>query len=267
MSRDAISWRGHRVHVTATGKGRPLLLVSGVGANSEMWVPFTKGFPNRRIITFDAPGTGRSTTPLYPVPIAALAELATATLDHFEVGAADVVGYSYGGLVAQQLAYDAPTRVRRLVLVATHCGVGCVLGSPNAIAGISTTLRFYSPMYFERTAPMCFGGATARSASVRREMFAARRQQPPSAYGYFLQLLGTMGWSSKPFLHQISHETLVVSGDDDPLVPPANAELLAAGIPNATLEIVERGGHLLLLDDATNTCARIGRFVDAESER
>jgi pimeloyl-ACP methyl ester carboxylesterase len=165
--------------------------------------------------------------------------------------------------VAQQLAFEAPARVRRLVLVATHCGIGCVPGSLYAIAGITTTLRFYSPTYFERTAPACFGGVTARDPFVRREMFAARQKQPPSAYGYFLQLLGAVGWSSLRFLHQIPHETLVVSGDDDPLVPHANAALLASRIPNATLEIVEAGGHLLLIDDAVNTSERVGRFVNA----
>ena len=78
-----------------------------------------------------------------------------------------------------------------------------------------------------------------------------------------MQLLGAAGWTSLPFLDRIRHETLVINGDDDPLVPIANAQLLARRIPRATLEIVERAGHLFLLDDAANLAPRIGRFVDA----
>ena len=78
-----------------------------------------------------------------------------------------------------------------------------------------------------------------------------------------MQLLSMAGWSSYPFLHQIPHDTLVISGDDDPLVPVANSKLLATKIPRARLEIVERGGHLLLWDDAKNLGERIGRFINA----
>jgi poly(3-hydroxyalkanoate) depolymerase len=256
-----ISWGGHRVHVAAAGEGEPLLLVTGIGANTEMWAPFVRQFPNRRVITFDAPGTGRSSTPLYPVTIESLAGLVVAVLDRCSAPWADVVGYSYGGAVAQQLAHDYPGRVRRLVLAATHCGVGCVPGSPGAVAAVSTPIRYYSPSYFERTAATCFGGHTGRSASIRLRLSAARRRFPPSAYGYALQLLGIAGWSSLRFLGRIPHETLVITGDEDPLVPMANAELLASRIPHATLEVVERGGHLLLFDDAENVGPRIGRFV------
>jgi pimeloyl-ACP methyl ester carboxylesterase len=82
-----------------------------------------------------------------------------------------------------------------------------------------------------------------------------------------MQWMGIAGWSSKPFLDKITHETLVISGDEDPLVPLENAQLLARHIPNATLEVVERGGHLLLMDDAENLGARIGRFLAGGAPR
>ena len=86
-------------------------------------------------------------------------------------------------------------------------------------------------------------------------MIAARRSHPPSSAGYTMQLLGILGWSSRGFLQHIPHETLVICGDDDPLVPVANGEMLARLIPRAQLEVVERGGHLLLWDDAKNVVA------------
>jgi pimeloyl-ACP methyl ester carboxylesterase len=94
-------------------------------------------------------------------------------------------------------------------------------------------------------------------------MTALRKKRPPSAVGYAMQLLGAMWWSSAGFLERIPHETLVISGDDDPLIPLENARMLARRIPRATLEIVERAGHLFLWDDPEHLATRIRRFVDA----
>lgn len=267
MPSEFILWCGTRIHVTETGHGDPLLLVPGLGNNIEMWVPFMEQFRRRRIIRLDAPGTGLSSTPRFPVPVPALADLLVAVLDSLSIEAADVIGFSYGGAVAQQLAFDHPTHVRRLVLAATNCGIGAFPGWLPAVTGLATPLRYYSPSFFDRTAAATFGGVTARDASVRRRMIEARRSHPPSADGYALQLLGIVGWSSWHFLRSIPHETLVICGDDDPLVPVANAHQLAERIPNATLEIVEGAGHLFLWDDAENLGRRIDKFLGGASSR
>jgi poly(3-hydroxyalkanoate) depolymerase len=262
VSSEFISWRGHRIFVTVTGHGDPLLLVPGLGNNIGMWVPFMEQFQNRRIIRLDAPGTGLSSTPTFPINLPALAELLVAVLDARNAPCADVIGFSYGGAVAQQLAFDHPTRVRRLVLAATNCGIGATPGWLPAVTGLATPIRYYSPSFFDRTAAATFGGVTARDESVRRRMSNARRSHPPAAEGYAMQLMGIFGWSSWHFLSRIPHETLVLCGDDDPLVPVANARMLAERIPNATLEIVEGAGHLFLWDDAENLGQRIGRFLN-----
>jgi poly(3-hydroxyalkanoate) depolymerase len=261
MDRDFIAWRGERICVSETGTGEPLFLVPGLGNNADMWAPFMEQFPNRRLITFDAPGTGRSSTPFYPVSVVSIAALAAAVLDSRSIACTDVVGFSYGGAVAQQLAYDYPERVRRLVLAATTCGVGAIAGSFEAMAALATPLRFYSRSFFERTAASVYGGLTGRDPARRMRNVDARHRLPPSAYGYAMQLLGGMAWSSWHFLERIRHETLVICGDDDPLIPVANAKLLANRIPNARLEIVADAGHLFLWDDAENAAQRIQRFV------
>src|SRR5678810_12383 len=97
MEAQFLTWRGHRIFVTVTGQGDPLLLVPGLGNNIGMWVPFMEKFRNRRIIRLDAPGTGLSSTPLFPVTLPELADLLVAVLDDREVPWADVIGFSYGG--------------------------------------------------------------------------------------------------------------------------------------------------------------------------
>jgi pimeloyl-ACP methyl ester carboxylesterase len=79
--------------------------------------------------------------------------------------------------------------------------------------------------------------------------------------GYALQILGGASWTSQYFLHQIEADTLVISGDEDPLIPVVNAEYLAGRIPKATLDIVERAGHLFLCDDSRRMAERIRRFI------
>ena len=263
MERDFVSWRGHRVYVKATGEGAPLLLINGLGGSTDMWTPFVLQFPDRMVIRFDVPGTGQSSMPMSPVPVAAMAELAVAVLDHLSIDCTDVVGFSYGGAVAQQLAFGFPERVSRLVLAATSCGLGAVPGAYGAMASLSTPMRYYSRAYFDRTAAASYGGMTGRDLSVRRRMMAERHRHQPQAYGYTMQLLGTIGWSSLPFLARIPHDTLVISGDDDPLIPVVNAEMLARHIPRARLEIVKRSGHLFLWDEARRLSGRIGRFLNA----
>jgi poly(3-hydroxyoctanoate) depolymerase len=265
MEHDFLSWRAHRVRVKVTGLGDPLLLITGLGGSTHMWTPFARQFPNRRVIRFDAPGTGESSAPLSPVSVAGIADLAAAILDDLEVKSADVIGFSFGGAVAQQLAYAHPDRVRRLVLAATSCGLGAVPGSFRAMSNLMTPLRYYSSTYFDSTACSSYGGMTGRDLSVRRRMMADRHRHPPSAYGYTMQLLGTLGWSSLPFLARIPHDTLVICGDDDPLIPVANAELLARRIPHARLEIAARSGHLFLWDEAKPMAGRIARFLDSHA--
>lgn len=266
MRNDYLSWRHLRVHVQERGEGEPLLLINGLGANTDMWSPFAAQFPDRRIILFDAPGTGLSSTPAKPMRISSLANLAATVLTHFGIERCDVLGYSYGGAVAQQLAYQHASRVARLVLAATTCGVGAVLGSIPALTVLGTPFRYYSPTYFLRTAAAVYGGRTGRNHEVRHRMMSSRSQHPPSSLGYALQIMGGVTWSSLWFLESILHETLVISGDDDPLIPVVNAEFLAGRIPNARLEIVENAGHLFLCDDARHTAVRIRRFLKPRAQ-
>ena len=261
MTHDCLMWREHRVHISDTGAGEPLLLLTGLGGNTEMWTPFVAKFPHRRIIRFDAPGAGLSSTPAYPVPVASLSHLAAAVLDACGIASADVIGFSYGGAIAQQLAYDYPSRVRRLVLAATTCGLYGIPGEAEALTGLMTPLRYYSPAYYERTAAATFGGVTGRDVAVRRRMMAARLRQPPSPYGYTMQILGAIGWNSWWFLPSIPHDTLVISGDDDPLIPVGNTLMLASRLPRGRAEIVAGAGHLFLWDDVEQLAPRIGRFL------
>jgi pimeloyl-ACP methyl ester carboxylesterase len=203
---------GLRVAVRVQGEGDPLLLINGMTRPLESWDPFTQQLHGRKVISFDSPGVGGSRTPLRPLSIAELCIVARAVLDDAGVAAADVLGYSHGGAVAQQLAFDTPDRVQRLILVATSCGVGATPGTSRAI------LRGIGGPVEGNTWPI------------------------PDPLGMLWQSLAVSTWSSIPFLGAIRAPTLVVCGSRDRVVPPSNSRVLAARIPGASLRMLP-GGH------------------------
>ncbi|MDQ2802892.1 MAG: alpha/beta hydrolase, partial [Pseudomonadota bacterium] len=255
---------GLRLRFRISGSGPPLLLVMGIGGHLEMWRPLVAALPDFETITFDAPGTGESQTPRWPMRMSGLAQLTEGLLEQLGYGQVDLLGVSFGGAVAQQLAYKSPGRVRRLVLAATLCGLGGVPGRPSALLLLATPYRYYSRRFFLATAPRLFGGEIARRPELLQSHARNRFVRAPSVMGYALQLGAIAGWSSLPFLHRIRQPTLVMAGDQDPIVPTVNGRILAARIPDARLHVVRGGGHLFLMDQAQASAAVIGDFLSGE---
>lgn len=254
---------GVRILIREVGEGSPVLLVNGLGAHTAMWHVLERALEGFRLIEFDAPGAGRSPTPLVPRGVSGLARIAAGVMDLVGVDRADVLGYSMGGILAQQLAVDAPHRVRRLVLVATSCGVGSVPADLKAMLNLMTPLRFMSPRFYERTIGSLAGGRARDDQAWVAAHGEQRLRYAPTLRGYVGQMVSMSGWSSLPKLSRIPHPALVVAGDDDPLSPPANALMLASRLPNARLLLAPAEGHLMLMDAESVTHDPIRRFLAA----
>ena len=254
---------GVRLRVGLRGTGRPLLLLMGIGANLEMWGPFENALNGKaiRTITVDAPGTGESTR--YPLPrrMGGLARTMEKLLDALGYDEVDVLGVSFGGLLAQQLAHQAPDRVRRLVLAATGPGLGGVPGSPRVLWALATPRRYRQPDYFRRIAGDVYGGAARRDPDATLHGSLARFTRAPSLPGYLAQVYAVTGWTSIPWLYRLRQPTLVVAGDDDPIVPIVNGRILSRLIRDARLHVVRGGGHLFLLEDPAGIGALVTEFL------
>jgi poly(3-hydroxyoctanoate) depolymerase len=120
------------LRVVRVGTGAPLLLINGIGASAEMWTPLVSRLDGHELVAVDLPGTGSSPHAPRPLRIRGLARLIEHLLDALGCDTIDVLGYSFGGIVAQELALQAPRRVERLVLCATSPGLGGVPPSPLA---------------------------------------------------------------------------------------------------------------------------------------
>jgi poly(3-hydroxyalkanoate) depolymerase len=237
----------------------PLLLFNGIGASLDLLQPFVDALdPALEVIRFDVPGVGGSPLPARPYRFTGLCRLTAqmlATLGYDE--AVDVLGISWGGGVAQHFAVTARRRCRRLVLVSTATGAIMVPARPAVLVQMITSRRYLDPGHLQRVAPTLYGG-TARDdpAWVTTMMHAQSRVGSPR--GYLYQLAAGAGWTSLPFLPLLRQPTLILAGDDDPLIPLANARLLRRLIPNSRLHVYH-GGHLSLVTEA----AELGPTVDA----
>jgi poly(3-hydroxyoctanoate) depolymerase len=252
---------GLRLRVHREGDGPPLLLINGLGAPLEMWGPLRRELPGHELIAFDLPGSGLSATSLLPLGMRSLAEIAEAVMNEAGHRHAHVLGYSLGGLVAQELAYRSPESVDRLVLCATTFGQFSVPPRPLAAWLMLTPSRYHTSFAARLIVPLISGGRTSRDEDVLEAHLPLRLSHPPSVLGYVHQVYAAWGFTSQLWIRRLTQRTLVLSGDDDPVVPVSNARLLARAIPAATLEVLAGAGHLLLIDEAKTAGRRITDFL------
>jgi poly(3-hydroxyalkanoate) depolymerase len=223
----------------------PLLLLNGIGGGFESFDPFVAALnPATPVLRVDVPGTGGSPLPLRPYRFKNLSHVLLDLLDDLGHERVDALGISWGGGLAQQFARTAGDRCRRLVLVATGTGALMVPAHPRVLARMATPRRFVDPRYVRRIAGEIYGG-TARTDPELAAKLLHQHSRAGSQRGYAYQLLAAAGWTSIAFLPRLRQPTLVLTGDDDPIIPVANGRLLARLIPNARLHIYP-GGHIEL---------------------
>lgn len=243
-------WRG-------TGNGAPLLFFNGIGANLEIAQPLGEHLPDRDIITFDLPGIGGSPGPVTPYRPWWVAHAAKTVLLHYGYDRpVDVMGVSWGGGAAQQFAFQFQNRTRRLILCATSPGSIMVPGKIESLSKMADPRRYMDRAFLAENFKTLYGDEPSGAS-----LFAAR-MTPPSRAGYVYQLTAMVGWTSLPFLPLLPHETLILAGGRDHIVPVANAKILKAMIRRSELHVVEDGGHLFVLSKAREVIPILKTFLD-----
>ncbi|MDQ2849627.1 MAG: alpha/beta fold hydrolase [Actinomycetota bacterium] len=242
----------------------PLLLCNGIGVSLEALQPLVDELhPDRGLVRFDVPGIGGSALPPFPYAIAALSSWVTALMAKLGHRRFDVFGLSWGGGLAQHLAVQSPRRVRRVVLVATGTGTLMVPAHPRVLKIMSTPRRHRDPAYAAEVAPQIYGGSMRTDPAHGAALLHAATRSGPKR-GYYYQLTAMTGWTSLPFLGLLRQPTLVMGGDDDPIIPVANPKMQAALIPHSQLHVYH-GGHLAILTEADALAPVIDAFLDRGS--
>ena len=239
----------------------PLLVINGIGASLDAMQPFVDALdPAVTVIRFDVPGIGGSPLPLRPYRFSGLCRLIARLLSRLGYEVADVLGFSWGGGVAQHFAALHPRRCRRLVLVSTATGSLMVPARPGVLMRMASPRRQLSPDHLRRAAASVYGGSARRDPAA-----AGAYEHAPgpsgSSCGFLYQLTAALGWTSVPFLPLLRQPTLIMAGDDDPIVPVANAHLMHRLIPDSRLHVY-RGGHFGLVTEARALAPVVERFLD-----
>jgi poly(3-hydroxyalkanoate) depolymerase len=242
----------------------PLLLINGIGASLDLLEPFVRELdPALDVIRFDPPGVGGSAPPAMPYRFQGLCRLIAGMLSELGYGSVDVLGISWGGAVAQHFAVSQRGRCRRLVLVATATGALMVPARPSVLRHMVTPRRYLDRSYLRGIAGSLYGGS-ARSDPARIAETLHNENRVGSPLGYLYQLTAGAGWTSVPFLPLLRQRTLILAGDDDPLIPLVNARLMHRLIPHSELHVYH-GGHLGMVTEAREIAPVVDGFLRGET--
>jgi len=238
--------------------GMPILFLHGLGGDASNWKPQLDAFADvSPSVAWTMPGYG-SSEPLAQMSFANLANAAVGLLDQLGHERVGVVGLSMGGYIAQRMAIDHPDRVERLVL----CGTTAAFGKPGS--------SFNEQFLASRLAPLDAG---ASPASLAEKIVAGLLGPEPhaaaapnavasmeriTADAYRLALSTLVTWDARDEIPQITQPTLCLAGAEDATAPVRAMQRLADAVPEATLEILDRCGHLMNLErpDAFNRSLR-----------
>jgi pimeloyl-ACP methyl ester carboxylesterase len=242
----------------AHGSGDPLLLIMGFATDSTAWLFQLPAFAARyRTVAFDNRGVGRSGKPPGPYTIHRMADDAVGLLDHLGIARAHVVGLSMGGMIAQELVLRHPARVRGLVLAATfpepdaetertrQFTLDQMGGRITAGGEVQIDLQALNPLVlFQHLLPLVFNPEFISTQLPKlMQLFGGALQYGFSMEAILGQMQALMGHRATERLHRIAAPTLVLTGDADRLISPANSDLLAKHIPGARLVKVPGGSH------------------------
>jgi 3-oxoadipate enol-lactonase len=253
------------LHWQSFGEGPAVLLVAGQGMTADGWwatIPvLSRSF---RVIAFDNRDTGRSSRLPWPYSVAQMARDAVAVLDAAGEQRAHVYGISLGSLVAQELALRHPDRVQALVLGASSAG-GFAAYKPPPSSFAQTFLVRAGAMGPEEAAwaavPYTYAEKTRRSHPERIVADIGHRvSSPPEPLAYLHQAAAVATHDAYERLNQMAAPTLVVHGEQDVFVPPANALVLAERIPGAQLRLWPDAGHMYTIDEP-QADREIARFL------
>jgi pimeloyl-ACP methyl ester carboxylesterase len=242
----------------------PLLMIMGLTGVKEDWAALPAQLAaDRQVLIYDNRGMGESSVPDGPYTIEMLAEDARKLLEHIDWPKAHVFGISMGGMIAQTLALKEPGRIEKLVLGCTaHGGRTQALPGPDALAAFQVNptdqprdivRRF---MWVNFTDDWIAKNPTAYEQLIDESMTYRRSRR-----GMMHQLGAIMTFDVAEKITGIEHETLVIHGREDRLLPYPNAELIAAKIPRCTLIDLPNAGHMFWRMDEGESARTVREFL------
>ena len=242
---------GLNIYYEVHGQGSPLVMIRGLGSNLDHWYAQAPTFAQYyKVIMFDNRGIARSSDlgGDYTVPMMAADTIGL--MDALDLEQAYVIGFSMGGMIAQELAINHPNRIRGLVLVCTHCGgTEQIEPSPEVAALFKEMIYEATPEAKVKAASTLFDRQTLEHCpEILNEYSKVWLKHPARPEILIKQSQAVLKHDTFSRLQKITAPTLVLAGSSDLLIPSANSKILAERIPGAELRVIAGGGHEILVE-------------------
>jgi pimeloyl-ACP methyl ester carboxylesterase len=238
------------------GKGEPLVLIYGYVGHSRLWFRQISVLSKKyQVIAFDNRGVGRSDKPDIPFTMRMMAGDIAGLLDVIGIDAAHVFGISMGGMIAQHFALNYPQRVISLILGCTTCGgIHMIQPEPESMAALFDFERMkkMTPEEVVRQAmPFCYSQKfIEENPDVVNERVAKQLEYPTPPHGATRQAGAILGHDTYELLPRMKLPTLVITGDNDRLIPAENSRILASRISDVELVVLKGLGHEFFIEDS-----------------
>lgn len=255
--------------VGASG-ARPLVLLQHFRGNLDNWDPalIDALATGREVITFDNSGVAGSSGTT-PASIEQMAHDAISFLTELDLSEIDLLGFSIGSFVAQEIALTRPALVRRLVLAAAaprgapgmhgwSADVIGAIGNPKTAPGDFLRIFFHDSATSQQAGKEFFGRISARSADRDAPTTWETRQAQYDA----ITRWGIPGFATLERVTAIGMPTFIAAGDADPMILPRYSHLLAGLIPDARIKIYPDAAHGFLFQHHAAFAADVSAFLD-----
>jgi pimeloyl-ACP methyl ester carboxylesterase len=250
---------GRAVNVVSLGEHRdgrpPVVFVHGLGGTWKNWLEnLPAAAEHTRAVAIDLPGFGDSEMPAEDISITRYGQCVDAVCEALDLGVVDLVGNSMGGFVAAEIAIAHRERLRRLVLVdAAGLSINDLLRWPTyaimqlAVAQSRWSWGAQQTMARRRLRHLAFRTIIRHPTKLPLDLVAAQANGPGYP-GFIAASEALLSYDFRDRLGEITARTLVVHGEDDMLVPLADAWQFRHAIPNSRLRILRDTGHVAMLE-------------------
>jgi pimeloyl-ACP methyl ester carboxylesterase len=259
---------GIEIYYETHGEGDLLVLIMGLRRNAEWWyrqIPaLSKHF---EVLVFDNRGAGRTDKPKMDYSIRLFADDTAGLMEALGIREAYILGVSMGGYIAQELALNYPNRVKRLILGCTGPGgEKAVLASPERLKKFTANEGLSPEEILKKDMDIYFSGEYIKENQEKIEEFveiSLRYYQPLDAFER--QFAACLKHDTVNRLSRIDVPTLIMSGDDDPLVPPENSKILNALIPRSESVFFPGKRHCFFIEEADQFNQMVTGFFQLKS--
>jgi pimeloyl-ACP methyl ester carboxylesterase len=254
---------GQRIYYETHGDGEPLFCVAGLSCDTLVWIPQLQAFSGEhRTVIFDNRDVGRSSMAEPGYDIADMARDALALADDLELDSFHLLGVSMGGAIAQEIALQAPGRIRTLTLAVSFATGGAYARRLAEVWGARVMqvsreqhvdelmLLNHSEQFYENPDMVEF---------IRTAVLQNPHPQPPEAFARQLEACSRHHTLDR--LGTLTMPTHVIGGEHDILIPVWKSREIAAAIPGAKLNVLAGAPHGLSLERAEEFNAAVLDFI------